>query len=356
MLTRHGFVKVRTGSVEEGCISIGPWGRLRGEPWAYKANGRITRIIVRHGIVIDSLLFQAENSNGLALESSGKFGGPGGHLSDEVYIDDPDEHLTAITMTFGEFEGQPVIQSLSFRTNLNKYGPYGSKYGTSVSIPIESGVICGFHGRAGNYLNAIGIYVAPIIRSFRSDIDTSFSKGQESALAHLKSTPSSMNLFVQRDPGPWGAQRGRHWEDGVFLGIKQVLLGTGYRGMTGPAVVQGIQFEYEQRDGKPFTSPWHGTPWHGKPFGDHLHKIELDSAAGEVIAAIEGFYGPVKGSEGFEVITSMTIYTDRRKYGPFGENETGTHFSSTASGGKAIGFFGRSGTYLNAIGVHMDYS
>ncbi|KAG5543204.1 hypothetical protein RHGRI_016078 [Rhododendron griersonianum] len=266
-----------------------------------------------------------------------------------VCIDDPDEHLTAIKMTFGEFKGQSVIQSLNFRTNLNKYGPYGSKCGTSISIPIESGVICGFHGRVGNYLNAIGIYVAPKIRSFRSDIDTSFSKGQESALAHLKSTPSSMNLFVQRDPGPWGAQRGRHWDDGVFLGIKRVLLGTGDEGMTGRKVVKGIKFEYEQRDGKSFMSPWHGNAYCS-------HLIELDSAAGEVIVAIEGFYGPVKGSEGFEVITSMTIYTDRRKYGPFGEEETGTHFSSAPSGGKAIGFFGRSGTYLNAIGVHMDYS
>lgn len=59
-------------------------------------------------------------------------------LNSQVCIDDPDEHLTAIKMTFGEFEGQPVIQSLSCCTNLNKYGSYGSKYGTSVSIPIDN--------------------------------------------------------------------------------------------------------------------------------------------------------------------------------------------------------------------------
>ncbi|KAI8549680.1 hypothetical protein RHMOL_Rhmol06G0043300 [Rhododendron molle] len=343
---------VKKGSVEEGCISIGPWGRLRGEPWAYKANGRITRITIRHGIVIDSLLFQAENSDGLALESSGIFGGPGGHLSDEVCIDDPDEHLTAIKITFGEFEGQPVVQSLSFRTNLNKYGPYGSKYETSVSIPIEGGVIGGFHGRAGNYLSAIGIYVAPKIRSFRCDIDTNFCKGQEYAPSHLK-TPSSMDLFVQRDTGPWGAQRGRHWDDGVFLGIKQVVLQTGciVRSVNTNMVIYAIQFENERRDRESFTSPWHGSNR-----GDQWHKIVLDSAAGEVIVGIEGFYGPIEGTEGFEVMTSITIYTSRRKYGPYGENETGTHFSSRPSGGKAVGFFGRSGIYLNAIGVHMDYS
>lgn len=36
-----------------------------------------------------------------------------------------------------------------------------------------------------------------------------------------------MDLLVQRDPGPWGAQCGRHWDDGVFLAIKQVFVLTG---------------------------------------------------------------------------------------------------------------------------------
>lgn len=79
------------------------------------------------------------------------------------------------------------------------------------------------------------------------------------------------------------------------------------------------------------------------------------NSAGEIIVGIEGFYGPAKGTDGFEVITSISIFTNKEKYGPFGENETGTHFSSTLSGGKVVGFFGRSGTYLNAIGIHTEY-
>jgi len=156
-----------------------------------------------------------------------------------------------------------------------------------------------------------------------------------------------MNLFVQRDPGPWGAQHGRHWDDGVFLAIKQVNVRT-FTGL-GNSGINGIQFEYEQRDGKSFTSPWHGN----HP-GNTLHKIELDSGD-EIIVAIEGFYGATKGTDGCEIITSLSIYTNKRKYGPFGGKEIGTHFSSTLSGGKVVGFFGRSGAYLNAIGVHMEY-
>ncbi|KAI8549679.1 hypothetical protein RHMOL_Rhmol06G0043200 [Rhododendron molle] len=96
--------------------------------------------------------------------------------------------------------------------------------------------------------------------------------------------------------------------------------------------------EYSSNTCKEMGSP---LPRHGM---GALPEVELDSAAGEVIAAIEGFYGPAKDSDGFEVITSITLYTDRRKYGPFGGNEIGTHFSLTLSGGKAVGFFGRSGT------------
>ncbi|KAH7850537.1 hypothetical protein Vadar_034572 [Vaccinium darrowii] len=343
---RRSFVvaTVKNGGVEDGCISIGPWGRLVGEPWAYKADiGRVTHIIVRHGVIIDSISFQAESCDGFKPdESSDRFGGSGGHLTDKVCLIGPVEQLTAISLTLGEFAGQSVISSLSFHTNLNKYGPFGSKSGKSISIPIEGGVIFGFHGRAGRYLNAIGIYVAP-----KTTISWPIGD-QDSAPTHLKAL-SSMNLSVQRDPGPWGAQRGRHWDDGVFQAIKQVIVRTGCAETTGNIVIHGIQFEYEQRDGKPFLSPWHGSL-----SGGQLHKIELDSS-GEIILAIEGFYGPVKGTDGFEVITSMSIYTNRRKCGPFGGNEIGTHFSSMLSGGKAVGFFGRSGTYLNAIGLHMEY-
>lgn len=70
-------------------------------------------------------------------------------------------------MTWGEFEGEHAIRSLCFHTNLTEYGPYGLKdQGTSVTIPMEGGVVVGFHGRAGRLLNAIGVYVAPKNRSF----------------------------------------------------------------------------------------------------------------------------------------------------------------------------------------------
>lgn len=54
------------------------------------------------------------------------------------------------------------------------------------------------------------------------------------------------------------------------------------------------------------------------------------------------------------VIKSLTFQSSRGKYGPFGE-ELGIFFSSAQTGGKIVGFHGKSGVYLDAIGVHMQH-
>lgn len=54
-----------------------------------------------------------------------------------------------------------------------------------------------------------------------------------------------------------------------------------------------------------------------------------------------------------EAIKSLTFYTSRGKYGPYGV-EAGTFFSSTMTQGKVVGFHGRCSSYLDAIGVHMQ--
>lgn len=96
-------------------------------------------------------------------------------------------------MTWGEFEGEHAIRSLCFHTNLTEYGPFGLRLKdqvTSVTIPMEGGVIVGFHGRAGRLLNAIGVYVAPKNRSFCPNQDP------ENLSTHIEvSFYSSSTLF-----------------------------------------------------------------------------------------------------------------------------------------------------------------
>lgn len=54
------------------------------------------------------------------------------------------------------------------------------------------------------------------------------------------------------------------------------------------------------------------------------------------------------------MLKSLTFFSNRGKYGPFGE-ETGIYFTSATTEGKVVGFHGRSGSYLDAIGVHMQH-
>ena len=72
------------------------------------------------------------------------------------------------------------------------------------------------------------------------------------------------------------------------------------------------------------------------------------------MVCIAGFYGPVKGSDSFKALRSITFYTNKAKYGPYGD-EIGDAFTSSVATGKVVGFHGRSGVYLDAIGVHMEY-
>lgn len=84
-----------------------------------------------------------------------------------------------------------------------------------------------------------------------------------------------------------------------------------------------------------------------------FEQIKLDYPD-EVLTCISGYYGPLKKDQGTKVIKSLTFHTSRRKFGPFGE-ELGNFFTSTTTQGKVVGFHGRSGMYLDAIGVHMQH-
>lgn len=50
-----------------------------------------------------------------------------------------------------------------------------------------------------------------------------------------------------------------------------------------------------------------------------------------------------------EIVSSLTFYTNLKKYGPFGE-ETGSKFTSN-NGLRVIGFHGGAGNMLDSLGV-----
>lgn len=52
------------------------------------------------------------------------------------------------------------------------------------------------------------------------------------------------------------------------------------------------------------------------------------------------------------MVKSLTFYTNKKKYGPFGD-EQGIPFSSGQKGCIVVGFHGRKSWFLDSIGVHV---
>lgn len=81
-----------------------------------------------------------------------------------------------------------------------------------------------------------------------------------------------------------------------------------------------------------------------------LISLQFQLAGSEFLTGVSGSIGTFNGHA--NVITSLTFVTNARSYGPFGRGR-GTSFNIPVQGNSCIvGFFGRSGQYLNAIGVY----
>ena len=82
--------------------------------------------------------------------------------------------------------------------------------------------------------------------------------------------------------------------------------------------------------------------------------MQIKLSAGEYLTAVEGTTGHFGDGPDVVVVTSLTFRTSRGKiYGPYGGSGTGTAapFSIPAASGCIVGFWGRSGRLLDAIGV-----
>lgn len=79
----------------------------------------------------------------------------------QVKLDYPDEYLTSITGCYGKLSewGPPIVRSLTLKSNKKPYGPFGVEQGTCFSLPISGGMIVGFHGNAGWFLDSIGVHL-----------------------------------------------------------------------------------------------------------------------------------------------------------------------------------------------------
>ncbi|TVU04962.1 hypothetical protein EJB05_48107, partial [Eragrostis curvula] len=138
-------------------VRMGPCGGGGGNGRDVDMRGvdRVVKVAVRHGHTVDAVSVLYDRSG--REEWTDLWGGPGGGLT-EICLRS-DEYFTGVEGHCGEFEGNYVVRSLTFLTNLRAYGPYGAQDGVPFALPAAGGRILGFHARSGRHLDAIGTYV-----------------------------------------------------------------------------------------------------------------------------------------------------------------------------------------------------
>ncbi|XP_041000810.1 jacalin-related lectin 19-like isoform X3 [Juglans microcarpa x Juglans regia] len=136
--------------------------------------------------------------------------------------------------------------------------------------------------------------------------------------------------------GPWGGNGGASWDDGIYDGVREITL-------VYALCINSIRVVYD-KNGKPVLAEKHG----GR--GDYLKaEIKLQYPE-EFLVRVSGHYSEFNGSQ---VIRSLSFESNRRNFGPFGVEE-GTPFTSSILGGSIVGFYGRSGRYIDSIGFWVS--
>uniref|UniRef100_A0A0D6QXY8 Jacalin-type lectin domain-containing protein n=2 Tax=Araucaria cunninghamii TaxID=56994 RepID=A0A0D6QXY8_ARACU len=156
----------------------------------------------------------------------------------------------------------------------------------------------------------------------------------EAKLLNLISITMALGYYTVE--GPWGGAGGKQWTDGTYGDIKRITLKVG-------DVIDSIQVQYQllgRNEGMSVNAPLHG--------GEGGSEVQIAfTTSGEYVTKIKG---TTKNYYGNIVVTSLTIISNVKTYGPYGKGG-GDTFESKGDG-KIVGFHGRAGDSLDQIGVY----
>ncbi|KAJ1285041.1 hypothetical protein BS78_03G250500 [Paspalum vaginatum] len=145
--------------------------------------------------------------------------------------------------------------------------------------------------------------------------------------------------------GPWGGRGGSPWDDGPHRGVRSITVTYG-------RFLESMRVEYAGRDGRPVLGEKHG----GGTGRSSSREVKVDFPY-EFVTGVSGSYGAAhRGSP--PVVRSLTLETSRGAvHGPFGAADDadgeGVPFSYPMEGGVVVGFAGRSGWHVDALGLHI---
>ncbi|XP_048128149.1 jacalin-related lectin 4-like isoform X1 [Rhodamnia argentea] len=280
---------------------VGPFGNCNYEDrWDDDKHIDVREIELVSGSAIESITVTYEQGCSFAHGIAS-----GGGTTNKINLDWLIEYLTSVSGYITSDCGSTIIHSLTFQSNKRTYGPFGTETGRKFSFPATGGKIIGFYGSSGSHLESLGAYFEPI-----------------------------SHLYPVEFIGPFGGQGGHRWDDGKFKGVKTIK-------MMLEDVVKCISFEYDD-NGESLWSPTHGHSVNGD-----IHTVNLDYPR-EFLTSMSGYT-----RHDNSVIQSLTFESNIRRHGPFGKEE-GSFFSCALTCNKIIGFHGRSGIQLDALGVYSE--
>lgn len=257
----------------------------------------IERIDIRHGNQVDSIQVTYRLSDG-STYTAPKHGGSGGSPSSITFASD--EFIIRVE---GKTNNTLVDQVTFVTRNASgaekRYGPYGKTGRTAFSV---DGYVVGFFGRAGNLLDALGVYYLPPVKK-----SPQFGGSGGSAFAD----PIETNIPP-------------------IVNVKRMRIRHGNQ-------VDSIDADYELLGGGIFDGTNHGGS------GGSPTTVNFDQ--GEVIIALAG-------KTNNTLVDQFTLTTRKSDgstatYGPFGK----TGRTDFRVDGNIVGFFGRAGNLLDALGA-----
>lgn len=130
--------------VVNSSVKTEAFGGTTGVSFEETSSSKITNIEIRAGMYLDAV--NVTRQDGTVV----KHGGNGGTLH-SFHLDN-DEYICKIELGYSKF----IDQLTFFTTKDRKYGPYGRTTGRLKTIDFGKGVLCGFLGRSGAYVDAIG--------------------------------------------------------------------------------------------------------------------------------------------------------------------------------------------------------
>jgi hypothetical protein len=260
---------------------------------------RIIEVQIFSGKVLDAIQITYQLQDGRTMTGA-RHGGSGGQAA--VFRLDSDEYITGISGRYGQY-----LDSLSIQTNKRTSPVYGGSGGTQsyrIDVPYRNQAI-GFIGRSGQYVDAMGLLYSPI--------------------SWLQTTQANQSTI-------FGGRGGSAFTDQDFqqgARISAIRIRAAGR-------IDGIQAVYTLQDGRVIEGQFHG----GRGGRENVFTLDSD----EYVTGIYGRYG--------EEVDSIAIRTNKRTSQMFGGSGGKKDYRLDApSGNMAIGFMGRSGERLDAIGL-----